>query len=95
MLFFLTYILAKTISFCLPGQFSSDCGHGVLLWRWGDDDTTAGVVVDKLSVQLQEVLESSVNCVFILGSGFLPDFRLNSEKEAENLTVWLLCLLYT
>ena len=34
-------------------------------------------------MQLQEVLESSVHCVFILGSGFLPDFRLNSEREAE------------
>ena len=72
-LFFLTYILAKTISFSLPGQFSSDFGHGVLLWRWGDDDTTAGVVVDKLSMQVQEVLESSVDCVFILGPGFLPN----------------------
>ena len=82
-LFFLTYILSKTISFCLPGQFSSDCVHGVLLWRWWDDDTTAGVGVDKFGVQLQEVLESSVNCVFILGSGFLPDFRLNSKRESE------------
>ena len=76
-------MLAKTISFCLPGQFSPDCVHGVLLWRWWDDDTTAGVGVHKLGMQLQEVLESSVDCVFILGSGSLPNFRLNSEREAE------------
>ena len=38
-------------------------------------------------MQLQEVLESSVNFVFIFGPGFLPNFGLNSEKNGENLTV--------